>query len=109
MPQVQIVVDKLPEENMTEKEYLNGFLTNLRAAAKAQNAFLNILSSGKKKTLGGQEFTSVETILQKGDYVIYSKHYFMLKDNYSLGISILYNDNTEWCMPEVLDTFTAYE
>ena len=108
MPTVQIIVEKMPMEGVTEADYLAAVKANLEAVSGSSGIIYTVDENMYSMELAGQNFYGMATGVDVGNGVIYQDYLVKEKDNRMIVVAFSYTDTTEKYLQEALNAFTAY-
>lgn len=108
MPTVQIIVEKMPMEGVTEADYLAAVKANLESVSGTNGIIYTVDENMYSMELAGQSFYGMATGVDVGNGVIYQDYLVKAKDNRMIVVAFSYTEATEKYLQEALDAFTAY-
>lgn len=109
MPVVQIIVEKMPMDGVTEANYLAAIKANLEAASGNNGIIYTADETMYSMELAGQTFYGMATCVEGGNGVkVFQDYLVKEKDNRMIVVAFSYQETTEQYLQEALDAFSAY-
>lgn len=108
-PIVQVLVEKMPMDGYTEKDYLSAVAANLNATSATSGWTYTIDENLYSIELAGQEYMGLATAVDPGvGIVIYQNYLVREKDGRMIVIAFTYTDTMESYVEEAIAAFSAY-
>lgn len=103
-PNCTLIVEKLPMENMTEKQYLEITKQSLLNSITDE---LKIAMRGEMPTvtIAGEDYMCLMADMHMGEVKLKSNTYVRMKDGYAIVFNATFDENTEAQKDEMLATF----